>query len=64
MGLHLEKVGVDAETLTLAVEIAYEKNVTVYDAAYVALAVRRNTTCITADEKMLKNLAGYPVEKL
>ena len=25
MGLHLEKVGVDAETLTLAVEIAYEK---------------------------------------
>ena len=64
MGLHLEKVGVDAETLTLAVEITYEKNVTVYDAAYVALAVRRNTTCITADEKMLKNLAGYPVEKL
>ena len=37
---------------------------TVYDAAYVVLAVRRNTTCITADEKMLKNLAGYPVEKL
>ena len=38
----------------LSVEIAYRKGVTIYDAAYVALAVESEAPLYTADEKLLR----------
>ncbi len=38
------------------VKIAVEKDVTIYDAAYVALAMELNTNLYTADEKLIKRV--------
>jgi predicted nucleic acid-binding protein len=43
--------------LPLAVDIATEYNITVYDAAYVALATVYKTTLVTADKKLVDNLS-------
>jgi predicted nucleic acid-binding protein len=43
--------------LPLAVDIATEYNITVYDAAYVALATVYKTTLVTADKKLVVNLS-------
>jgi predicted nucleic acid-binding protein len=43
--------------LPLAVDIATEYNITVYDAAYVALATVYKTTLVTADKKLADNLS-------
>lgn len=40
------------------VEVAFENDVTVYDASYIALAVVKNTHVYTADEKLVKRLKG------
>jgi len=37
-------------------EIAMEKNITVYDAAYVALAEEQKARLFTADEKLIKKV--------
>ena len=37
-------------------EVAYENDITIYDASYIALAMIKNTFVITADEKLLKRL--------
>jgi len=34
--------------------------VSAYDASYVALAMRLNVQCITADQKLVQKLAGTP----
>lgn len=38
------------------VEIAAEKDITIYDASYIALATTLNTTLYTADEKLIEKL--------
>ena len=38
------------------IEIAAEKDITIYDASYIALATTLNTTLYTADEKLIKKL--------
>ena len=43
--------------LPLAVDIATGYNITVYDAAYVALATVYKTTLVTADKKLVDNLS-------
>ena len=43
--------------LPLAVDIAIGYNITVYDAAYVALATVYKTTLVTADKKLVDNLS-------
>jgi len=43
--------------LPLAVDIAIGYNITVYDAAYVALATVYKTALITADKKLVDNLS-------
>lgn len=40
----------------LAVEIAYENNITIYDSAYVSLAMLKNTHVCTADTKLIEKL--------
>ena len=51
--------------LKQAFEIAAADNGTVYDAAYVALAVAASVLLVTADERLVNALAGrYPVRWL
>jgi len=46
-----------------ALEIAMEKDRTVYDSLYVALAVETKSTMITADKRLVNSLADSPLEK-
>lgn len=43
-----------------AVALAVATGVTVYDATYLALAVRLDTVLITADERLRSALASHP----
>ena len=66
-GLHMGTATVAEALLERASEIAYEGNVSIYDALPVALAQGRGTVCVTGDVKtQLSRLApvGYPVEPL
>jgi predicted nucleic acid-binding protein len=42
-----------------SIEIAMEKDITVYDASYVALAVTLNAIMYTADEKLLNRVKDF-----
>jgi len=62
--LSLHKMGMElvapSETLLKkAVEFAYQKNITVYDAIYVALALERRCLLITADTKSYKKIRDF-----
>jgi predicted nucleic acid-binding protein len=43
-----------------AIDLALATGVSAYDASYVALAMRLNVQCITADQKLVRMLAGTP----
>jgi predicted nucleic acid-binding protein len=43
-----------------ATDLALATGVSAYDASYVALAARLNVQCITADQKLVRKLAGTP----
>jgi predicted nucleic acid-binding protein len=43
-----------------AIDLALATGVSAYDASYVALAARLDTICITADQKLVRKLAGTP----
>jgi len=62
--LSLHKMGMElvvpSETLLKkAVEFAYQKNIIVYDAIYVALALERRCLLITADTKSYKKIQDF-----
>jgi len=65
--LHMNVMPLTEKLLARAVEIAYDGDVTLYDALPVALAEHRKTVCITADEETQYRklrMKGYPVELL
>ena len=67
LGLHLNIIHLSETIVTRAAEIAYDGQVTFYDALPVAIAERRKALCITADEAtQYKRLQakGYPIELL
>lgn len=43
-----------------ALDLAAATGVSAYDASYVALAMRLNVQCITADQRLVQKLAGTP----
>ncbi len=43
-----------------AIELALATGLSAYDASYVALAARLNVRCITADQRLVRKLAGTP----
>lgn len=47
--------------LSRAMEIAGEARIGVYDGLYVALAEQEGCDLIAADERLVRNLAGYPI---
>ena len=58
-------IGIDivppsAELMRRAVALAYTHNETVYDAVFVALAETLEADFITADEQLVKQMAGLP----
>jgi predicted nucleic acid-binding protein len=58
MGIVINRIG--PKVIGRAVEIAYSYDVTVYDAAFVALAKRLEADFITADEKLIQKLHNVP----
>jgi len=65
--LHLNVVPLNEDLLGRAGEIAYDGNVTLYDAIPVALAEHQKTVCITADEETQYDKLqpkGYPIQLL
>jgi len=46
-----------------ALQIAMQYDRTAYDSLYVALAVKTDSTMITADKRLVNALAGCPLEK-
>jgi len=46
------------EMVAESLDIAMEQNISAYDACYVALAHRVNAPLVTADEKLVRKLAG------
>ena len=57
--LRLEIVPLDWDLLRKATAIAWAYQVSVYDAAYVALAERVGFPVLTADEVMVRNMKGH-----
>lgn len=53
-----ERYELEDELKTLAVRIAERDNITVYDAAYVALAERLDTILYTADMELVRKFPG------
>jgi predicted nucleic acid-binding protein len=47
-----------------AIEISSNAGIGVYDCVYVALAEQEGCDLVTADEKLIKNLPGYPLVRL
>jgi len=43
-----------------AIDLALATGLSAYDASYVALAARLNVQCITADQRLVRKLAGTP----
>jgi predicted nucleic acid-binding protein len=52
------------DLLPRAVEISSMARIGVYDCLYVALAEKERCELVTADEKLIKNLSGYPIISL
>ncbi len=52
----IELYPLEKELAEKAVEIAVKRDITVYDASYIALARKLNTVFYTADEKLLERL--------
>lgn len=52
-----------ARLLETALEIATTFRRTVYDGLYVALAVARDCTFVTADDRLVRGLAGGPLAR-
>ena len=54
----------EGELASRAVELAYRFGITVYDAAYVALAAIRNATLYTADKEVVMKVSSENVKHL
>jgi predicted nucleic acid-binding protein len=50
--------------MSRAIEISSSVRIGLYDCLYVALAEQEGCHLITADEKLIKNLPGYPIVSL
>jgi len=57
------KITPSSTLIESALEIAMEKDRTVYDSLYVALAVKTDAVMVTADKRLVNALAGSPMEK-
>ena len=57
MGIEIEEV--DALTINDAIEIAIRSDVTVYDAYFIAMSMRKEMTLLTADYKFFKRIKSF-----
>lgn len=58
--MELELVEPAGEFFERAIELAYQKDITIYDASYIALAWERKALLITADKKFYKKIQNLP----
>jgi len=57
--MDLEVKGVDTDMITRAIEIAFEKDLTVYDACFLALSEIEKAYLVTADYKFTERVKGF-----
>jgi len=58
--LQIRIVTISKELINKAIDLAYSQDLTIYDAAFVAMSVNLNIPFITADEKLIQKLSGFP----
>lgn len=58
--LHIKIVEISQEMIKGAIRLAYSYGITVYDAAFMALAESLKVPFVTADEKLSKKLSDVP----
>ena len=56
-----DTVRVEKEILHSAIEIAFKYNVTVYDAAFLALSMKLNKSFVTADYKFFERIKDFHI---
>jgi len=52
-----------ADLVQDALKVAMQYDRTAYDSLYVALAIKTDSTMVTADKRLVNSLAGSPLEK-
>ena len=57
------KITASEKLIESALRIAMQYDRTVYDSLYVALALKTDSTVVTADKRLINALAGSPLEK-
>jgi predicted nucleic acid-binding protein len=57
--LQIAIVAISKEVITKAIDLAYSQDLTIYDAAFVAMSLNLNVPFITADEKLIQKLSGF-----
>jgi len=58
--MHIDILPIDPDLCAEAVEIAYKKELTVYDSYFIALAHKLDCKLITADEKLYERASDIP----
>jgi len=58
--LHIKIIEISQEIIKWAIGLAYSYDITVYDAAFLALAESLKVPFVTADEKLSEKLADVP----
>jgi len=58
--LHIKIIEISQEIIKGAIRLAYSYSITVYDAAFMALAESLKAPFVTADEKLSEKLADVP----
>lgn len=57
--LQITVIAISKEVITKAIDLAYSQDLTIYDAAFVAMSLNLNIPFITADEKLIQKLSGF-----
>jgi predicted nucleic acid-binding protein len=58
--LQIMVIAISKEVITKAIDLAYAQDLTIYDAAFVAMSLNLNIPFITADERLIQKLSGFP----
>ncbi len=64
LDMPFEILPVGTELVEKALELAIERDATVYDCIYLALAIFSSSRLVTADAQFAKKAQGYPVDLL
>ncbi len=56
INMDMEIVNLSSEVINLSITLAFERDITIYDSSYVALAQKLDANFVTADEKLYNKI--------